>query len=43
MDVGFKLVVGFDLFGESATRESTATENLQRAVSERENLIILTE
>ena len=42
-DLGFKLCVGFDLFGESATRESTATENLQRAVSERENLIVLTE
>lgn len=42
-DIGFKLCVGFDLFGESATRESTATENLQRSVSERENLIILTE
>ena len=42
MDVAFKLVVGFDLYGESATRESTATENLQRSVSDRENLTVLT-
>ena len=41
-DIAFKLCVGFDLFGESATRESTATENLQRSVSDRENLMVLT-
>lgn len=43
LDVAFKLCVGFDLFGESSTRESTATENLQRSVSDRENLMVLTE
>lgn len=42
-DIAFKLCIGFDLFGESATRESTATENLQRSVSERENLVVLTD
>lgn len=42
LDLCFKWAYGFDLFGESATRESTATENLQRSVAERENLITLT-
>lgn len=42
LDLCFKWCVGFELFGESATRESTATENLQRAISERENILMYT-
>lgn len=42
LDLCFKWCVGFELFGESATRESTATENLQRSISEREAILTYT-
>ena len=42
LDLCFKWCIGFELFGESATRESTATENLQRAISEREVILTYT-
>ncbi len=41
IDLLFKFACGFEMFGESATRESTATENLQRSVSERETILEL--
>lgn len=36
LDLCFKWSCGFEMFGESATAESTATSELQRAVSEKE-------
>ena len=36
LDLCFKWSCGFELFGESATQETTATANLQRAISEKE-------
>lgn len=38
LDLCFKWSCGFEMFGESATQETTATANLQRAVSEKETM-----